>query len=163
MVFKGVIADDLEITNGDNLSHDCLISLINSLKNLNKKIYKTYSNIRLSTSYFTDFTNYTIKATNCYLDDGMLVCEGTCSDLSETELVTIYTSEIDITEEEVKSITSFSMGYPTYTDDGYVIRDLYLTLSVIYETKTLTIGTVNLEKLTEDEKEIATNRGWILK
>ena len=29
--------------------------------------------------------------------------------------------------------------------------------------KTLTLGTTNLNKLTDDEKAIATNKGWVLK
>ena len=35
-------------------------------------------------------------------------------------------------------------------------------LQTVTSTKTLTLGSTNLAKLTDEEKQIATNKGWTL-
>ena len=35
-------------------------------------------------------------------------------------------------------------------------------LQTVTETQTLTLGSTNLDKLTEEEKQIATGKGWTL-
>ena len=172
LIFKGVIADDLEISNGDNLSHDSLMSIINILKNF--KTYKTYtySNGKswdnISSSART--TTFTVTSNNS--DDLYLRLSGV-DENNQNQFINIFyhngtdeyfyelancpLAELDIKTCSIKPVEG-AEDIVCWFDLTYVIADGESTV-----TKTLTIGVTNLNKLSEQEKEIAINKGWILK
>ena len=57
---------------------------------------------------------------------------------------------------------SFSISSSTKFEESDLVTILN-NLATVTSTKTLTMGSKNLAKLTDDEKAIATNKGWTLK
>lgn len=55
---------------------------------------------------------------------------------------------------------SLQLDPPKLTHDSLMV--VINGLQTVTETQTLTLGTANLAKLTDDEKQIATNKGWTL-
>lgn len=56
---------------------------------------------------------------------------------------------------------SFSISASTEFEESDLVTILN-NLATVTSTKTLTMGSTNLAKLTDDEKAIATNKGWTL-
>ena len=56
---------------------------------------------------------------------------------------------------------SFDISASTQFDESDLVTILN-NLATVTSTKTLKIGATNLAKLTDDEKAIATNKGWTL-
>ena len=56
---------------------------------------------------------------------------------------------------------SFNISASTQFDESDLVTILN-NLATVTSTKTLTMGSTNLAKLTDDEKAIATNKGWTL-
>ena len=57
---------------------------------------------------------------------------------------------------------SFDISASTKFEESDLVTILN-NLATVTNTKTLTMGATNLAKLTDDEKAIATNKGWTLK
>jgi len=57
--------------------------------------------------------------------------------------------------------TSFDIHYSTKFTESALVEVLN-NLATVQTSQTLTLGSTNLAKLTEDEKAIATNKGWSL-
>lgn len=57
---------------------------------------------------------------------------------------------------------NFDISYSTKFEESDLVTILN-NLATVTETKTLTMGSRNLAKLTDEEKAIATNKGWTLK
>jgi hypothetical protein len=57
---------------------------------------------------------------------------------------------------------SLNFSYCAYlTHDS--LMSIINNLATVTSTKTLTLGTTNLAKLSDEEKAIATNKGWTVK
>ena len=56
---------------------------------------------------------------------------------------------------------SFSISSSTQFEESDLVTILN-NLATVTSTKTLTMGSTNLAKLTDEEKAIATNKGWTL-
>lgn len=56
--------------------------------------------------------------------------------------------------------TSLLLGLPNLTHDSLMV--VINGLQTVTSTQTLTLGTENLAKLTDAEKQIATDKGWTL-
>ena len=57
---------------------------------------------------------------------------------------------------------NFDISYSTKFEESDLVTILN-NLATVTSTKTLTMGATNLAKLTDEEKAIATNKGWTLK
>lgn len=165
LIFKGTIADELEIEG--NLSHDSLVSIINALKpfvttKINTKNYDI-SNFN-GGEFIGDPATYTFEVISASLSGTTLICDTV---LFGTENYTVTISNVtDITEDDLPNIKSIyfpidhiheEFGYPVVTT-----VEINIVKYIVSETKTLTLGATNLAKLTDEEKAIATNKGWVL-
>lgn len=56
--------------------------------------------------------------------------------------------------------TSLALGLPNLTHDSLMV--VINGLQTVISTQTLTLGSTNLAKLTDEEKQIATDKGWTL-
>ena len=68
---------------------------------------------------------------------------------------------------KVKSIhcthwkTSFNISHSTAFEESDLV-EIISNLDAVTTAQTLTMGTTNLAKLTDDEKKVATDKGWVL-
>lgn len=149
---EGVIGNDWTFTGCDSLTHDSLMSIINALKN-----YVTYE----SRSYINDSNAYVannpvikteFQIENIVIGPGELKFDCFEPNTEYTNRIIVYV--LEGTEEDfVNAKTIF-----VHENRGFTI-----TVPIVpTETHTLTIGTTNLAKLTDEEKAIATEKGWIL-
>lgn len=162
ITIEGVIGNDIDFKDCSKLTHDSLMSIINALKPL-----VTYEEV------VTDYTNY-------YLGDGVpeefwtfdTWCEIDREQTTDTELwfymeafeemgwLRIFESN----HSEITNVREF-IGDATHVriNSGGGGFSLKSTKAIpTGETKTLTLGSTNLAKLTNEEKAIATNKGWKL-
>ena len=152
-----IISDSLTVV-GD-LSHDSLMSIINALKDfsLNKLVYTNVDYDRDNGTHPVEFGVEYSCSPNPYSDGSfeLLHQEGDYES-PDFRMYVLYVSNLDITNEEVLRIESFKID-----EDGTLT--LWLMENEDGESaKTLTIGATSLSKLTDEEKAIATNKGWVL-
>jgi hypothetical protein len=165
LIFKGTIADELEIEG--NLSHDAIISILNSLKNLSiqNMITKQYDYASVTNTFQGDPSTYTFDVKSASLNGTTLTCSVFLEALNENCTITIY-NVTNITEDDLSNIKSIyypmdhvheEFGYPVVTT-----VEINIVKYIVSETKTLTLGATNLAKLTDEEKALAINKGWNL-
>ena len=58
-------------------------------------------------------------------------------------------------------VTSFNISHSTAFEEADLV-EIISNLDTVTSTKTLTMGATNLAKLTDDEKKVATDKGWVL-
>jgi hypothetical protein len=63
-------------------------------------------------------------------------------------------------DDAIKNATHFRGSYYSENDHYFAVKSLKTVPTG--ETKTLTLGATNLAKLTNEEKAIATQKGWTL-
>jgi hypothetical protein len=156
--FEGVIGQDISFKNCTLLTHESLMSIINALKDF-RLVNSTYSNV----TYEWDGTEGNGEIGKVYETDNI----APDSEYIEfqyswgTDLVTDYhvivlrVRNLNITEEELSKVKTFMID-----SNGNLV--LGINQGNPTTTKTLTIGSTNLEKLTDAEKKIATDKGWTL-
>lgn len=161
ITFEGVIGQDIDFKNCSKLTHDSLMSIINALKPL-----VTYEEVET-------------KATDYYLNGGPPIeaqvweagvwykIQRTSGSYVYFDSVTYGDLEFAICDKTTRTDADAStvIGDATHIkieEDGVAFW-LKTTKGVSSgETKTLTIGDTNLAKLTDAEKKIATDKGWVL-
>jgi hypothetical protein len=146
LIFKGTIADELEIEG--NLSHESLMSIINALKDFSGT--ETFANVE---AWFDgpedknpkeDYVYNVISVTET-VDNGLCISLEADTDLMLIVYGTNYSGDVT----KIKTAMISNDGILTLTTEPTT-------------TKTLTLGSTNLAKLTDEEKAIATNKGWTL-
>ncbi len=134
------------------LTHDSLMSVINGLKNFVTFVSERYEGASADLEGVTyDPRNTTYYVTNPYIDGDVIKCEATSDNSGEVFNATLY--ECGVSEEDVPNIKSFF-----YDIDG----SMTLYIEKLSGSATLTLGTTNLAKLTDEEIAIATEKGWTL-
>jgi hypothetical protein len=146
LIFKGTIADELEIEG--NLSHESLMSIINALKDFSGT--ETFANVE---AWFDgpedknpkeDYV-YNVISVTASVDNGLCISLEADTDLMLIVYGTNYSGDVT----KIKTAMISNDGILTLTTEPTT-------------TKTLTLGATNLAKLTDEEKAIATNKGWTL-
>ena len=171
--FEGVIGgtNSLNLAPCKKLTHESLMSVINALKDFNETIVENYS-----AESFTD-VEMPVSHTLVVGDKYSLTYEG---DGFET-----YTVEATVADIYVmgagKNALGLEFNMPSqnegdipiiwiYNDNGKLMYYSYFSVpngkitltKVAADTHTVTLGTTNLNKLSDEEKQIATKKGWSL-
>ena len=144
------IKANIWFNNAPKLTHDSLMSIINGLKDSKSLVSERYEGASASFeggSFDPRMMTHTVE--NPYLNGNVIKCEATS--YMGTFNATLY--GCNVAEEDVPNIKKFF-----YDIDGSIT--VYIEKST--ETKTLTLSTTNLAKLTDSEKAIATEKGWTL-
>lgn len=162
--FEGVIGNDISISSSPLLTHDSLMSVINALKDFSGSPLTIDSNIssdNVSTSYFP--TKIIVDSNSS--TDYILSVSGwdELNNKNGTVIINfLYGMEdmlgVSLTNKNIKSVTVKELeGVEPSIAVGFEI--VYTPFT---DSKTLTLGETNLAKLTDEEKAIATEKGWIL-
>ena len=167
LTVEGVIGSDMTFNNSPLLTHESLMSIINALKNFVEKktlkyTYGSFSDYSVS-GFNTDPKGITFYVTSATLNGTTLVCQAKYDDYDDTALdVTITVTDIDISQEDVANIKTIVQDVVDYNPETGFITDVVITIEKVTGSKTLTLGSTNLAKLTDAEKKKATDKGWTL-
>ena len=168
ITFEGVIANNLDMHWSSKLTHDSLMSIIKALKDFNSYETLTYSYGNFGEcvieGFYTDPKGIEFYVTSAVLNGTTLVCQSKYNNYENEPCdVTITVTNIDISREDVAKIKSIKQNVIDYTPEtGFITDVLIITKDKASEVKTLTLGTENLAKLSEEEKSMATDKGWEL-
>ena len=161
ITFEGVIGNDISFSSCSKLTHDSLMSIIGALKPFvtYEEVITEYPDERWYNSEFDDEGYYDkwweIERIWVYGegDDSKVVF-----DVDGLQILTnIKATSVDDLPDYLKNATHFK-AYKGGT--GFDIK--FIKAISTGETRTLTLGSANLEKLTDGEKAIATQKGWTL-
>lgn len=154
---EGIIAQDANFKDCP-LTHDSLMSIINALKNFVETKTLTYSSGIESVGWeLGDYRSQSFSVTNATYNNNTLTLD--CfSDYCGAGNFTV-TLNIKNFDEDVSIIKEISFPF---VDDTFSDWEVKLTLVCATESRTLTLGETNLAKLSDKEKAIASNKGWIL-
>ena len=165
---NGVIGNNISFKDSTKLSHDSLMSIIGALKDLHPSKTLTYSYGNFGEcvieGFYTDPKGIEFYVTSAVLNGMTLVCQSKYNNYENEPCdVTITVTNIDISQEDVTKIKSIKQNVIDYTPETGFITDVVIkTKDKASEVKTLTLGTANLAKLSEEEKAMATDKGWEL-
>lgn len=160
ITIEGVIDANLNMSKSSLLTKDSLMSIINALKPL-----VTYEEV------VTDYTDsgYTIfgppAGMGMWDHNTWYKIDRFEKDYHDIYIVGNdgYTYQFQLSMAEVddaiKNATHFRGSYYSETDHYFAVKSSKATTG---ETKTLTLGSTNLAKLTDGEKAIATEKGWTI-
>ena len=179
IAFDGVIGNDIYFGNSPLLTHDSLMSIINALKNF-RLTTKKYENVSYmwQASGNEDCKNQTFVISDdennghpdeviltgddntdymvTFVDQGPATVPGPMNSLLPEYTIVLQVTGISKTDaEEMAKATSFML------DDNNTLT-LTIEQASTEISKTLTLGSENLAKLTDEEKTVATNKGWAL-
>ena len=127
-------------------------SAIDSLPSGGGNTLKTLLDATKSTySLFYDYKGYGVSDLISYNDTS-----------SVTNMKNMFSSCSNLKEIHMTGMkTNFNISDSTkFTESALV--EILNNLATVTSTKTLTMGSTNLAKLTDEEKAIATNKGWTL-
>ena len=174
------------VTNTTNLTHDSLMNIIGCLKDFREE---TTFTVDVPTYTPAAITNGTLEEgkeyTWCYYDSmypGWIRGDDATVPPSDEEVwITSTVGKVTVNETEYVGFKANWLNYPTQEDapfGAYVYQDgseikvyaevpgsedkINLILKEAPITKTITLGTTNLNKLTDAEKATATEKGWSL-
>lgn len=159
---------DLDFRYSEKLTHESLISTLNGLRDMNINV--DILNFRPDfTAENNDFTPGTYKISKVSLDPFVSDNQLQYIHLTTENQYHLRIAKQDCGENWEDVLKGFMVG--NYLEiDGETIREDYHNITLVRlvsnpngGTKTLTLGTTNLNKLTDEEKQIATNKGWVLK
>lgn len=165
-----IISDSLTVV-GD-LSHDSLMSIINALKPLvtYEEVITEYPNasfgcVPADGSMWSLNKWYKIEGwydgnSGAWYDENY---ECGFSFIGEDGLSWNFGLSRELYDELKSKNAEYWRGYSVANDiEGYGFAIKSTKAIPIDETKTLTLGATSLSKLTDEEKAIATNKGWVL-
>ena len=171
-----VISNDISFADCTQLTHDSLMSIINALKDLRAferiDIYndEKYSGTSMHINVYPSSLSDKIR----YDDYEYKVIE---MSLSLPALCYVLQFDFDWNTEDGVWPDEYSLGltwvcfetthpYETNAERVKAIKfhddNTFTFILAPTETKTLTLGATNLAKLTDEEKAIATDKGWVL-
>ncbi len=159
---EGVIGANISFANSTLLTHDSLMSIINGLKDYYTVVEKTYNYTGSVTPFIFNgveteiqysIEKITENAIYIYLADGSSVEVSVDGDFSNAEIEGAEKIVFHYDESLVDPEANGEVGFTSFT----------VTMATTStETHTLTLGSTNLAKLTDEEIAIATEKGWTL-
>lgn len=159
ITIEGIIAQNANFQDCP-LTHDSLMSIINALKNFVEKKTLRYpsGSIKEVNWELGDYRAFTFFVTNATYNNNTLTLDCYYDYNPEIGNFTVILN-IENFDEDVSNIKE--IGFP-FVDETYEDWEAQLTLEGATESRTLTLGVTNLAKLTDEEKKIATDKGWKL-
>lgn len=173
ITIDGVIDADVSFGDCPKLTHESLISIINALKtfetvNTTERFeYGEYGGWNEFNNDFGDPKGITWNVNSATYEYGTLTLRCSNVEYYGTTHHCDFTIEgIPLNSEDVPYIKTFMADVMDYTETEWgmeFICDLVFTIEKSTGSGTLTLGETNLAKLSDEEKAIATNKGWELK
>ena len=161
ITFEGVIGSDITFNNSPLLTHESLMSIINALTDYSNKTMLRFSDTDYTVSgYDIDPRGSTFDVHYAEIVDGSLECECSIDGMYGIK-ITVY--DVDISEADLPYISNVEFDVISIDSDDVPIVDVVITVDKTVMSKTLTIGSANIAKLTEAEKKKVTAKGWWLK
>lgn len=159
---------DLNFTHCEKLSHNSLLYILDGLRNQNINIdIKNY--VPDFASDKGNFTPGTYKIKEVSIDPYINSSIFRYANLTTENGYHIRVAQQDCANNWTSVLNGFMVGNYLEIDGAinsngdYEFETVRLVSNPSGATRTLTLGTTNLNKLTEEEKQIATNKGWVLK
>lgn len=159
---------DLNFTHCEKLSHNSLLYILYGLRdqNINIDIKNCIPDFASDKGTFTPGT-YKIKEVSIdpYISSSIF----RYANLTTENGYHIRVAQQDCGNNWTSVLNGFMVGNYLEIDGAinsngdYEFETMRLMSNPSGATRTLTLGTTNLNKLTEEEKQIATNKGWVLK
>lgn len=159
---------DLNFSHCEKLSHDSLLYILDGLRdqNINVDIKNYLPDFASDNNTLTPGT-YRIKEVN--VDPYVDATTYRYANLTTENGYHIRVAQQDCSNNWADVLNGFMVGNYLEIDGeinsngDYEFETMRLVSNPSGATRTLTLGTTNLNKLTEEEKQIATNKGWVLK
>jgi hypothetical protein len=146
-----------------SLTRDSLMSMVNGLKDLAHIEYDITDNpLYLNIGATNGVEIYTINEVDT-LDPNVILIYADAETSGKRDVMFTYKYSQALSEEIIDTFkvgTKFEVDYDTTTRTIKSFKIISKNENVI--TQTLTLGTTNLHKLTDKEKQIATEKGWTL-
>lgn len=157
---SGVIGNDISFDSCNKLTHDSLMSIINALKDNSIKSTLNLGNLDYTVEgYYDDPKGIDFNVSSASLTSSTLILNCFTDNQSD---ITIKVYGVSLND-DVSNIKGIRINYVDYDEENVVFTvDIVLDIRKAEVTKKLTLGAINLEKLTESEKKKATDKGWIL-
>ena len=161
ITIEGVVGNNVSFADCKSLTHESLMSIINALKDYSNKTMLRFSDTDYTVSgYDTDPRGATFDVHYAEIVDGSLECECSIDGMYGIK-ITVY--DVDISEADLPYISNVEFDVISVDSDDMPIVDVVITVDKTVMSKTLTIGSANIAKLTEAEKKKVTDKGWWLK
>ena len=156
-----IISANLSVKESNKLTHESLMSIINALKDYSNKTMLRFSDTEYTVSgYNTDPRGVAFDVHYAEIVDGSLECECSIDGMYGIK-ITVY--DVDISEADLPYISNVEFDVISIDSDDVPTVDVVITVDKTVMSKTLTIGSANIAKLTEAEKKKVTAKGWWLK